>query len=180
MPRRTRRRDLLQGSAGFSVIELSIALAGLLVVSSVMMSFFVGVARVDGVHTADDTALEQLRDARQRMSRDIREARRFYATWPLGFTVWLDAGWDEVIDAGELVTWSVDEAGNLRRSVGEASRIEAGGISLSESYFTFDSTMPGSVTSMQMHLVVVVGRPGDGAAAGTRALDTEITLRNVP
>ena len=180
MPRRTRRRVLFQDSAGFTLIELSIALAGLLVVSSVMMSFFVGVARVDGVHTSDDTALEQLRDARQRMSRDIREARRFYAISPLGFTVWLDTGWDEVIDPGELITWSVDEGGNLRRSIGEASRVEARGISLYESYFAFDSTMPGSVTSMQMHLVVVVGRPGDGAAAGTRALDTEITLRNVP
>jgi hypothetical protein len=180
MPRPTRRRDLMQGSAGFSLIELSIALAGLLVVSSVMMSFFIGAARVDGVHMSDDIALEQLRDARQRMSRDVREARRFYAIWPLGFTVWIDAGWDEVIDADELISWSVDEEGNLRRSVGEASRIEARGISVSESYFTFDSAMPGSVTSMGMHIVVIVGRPGDGAAAGTRALDTEITLRNVP
>lgn len=180
MPRRTGRRDLIQDSAGFTVIELSIALAGLLVVSSLMMSFFVGAARVDGVQTSDDKALEQLRDARQRMSRDIREARRFYAIWPLGFTVWIDTGWDEVIGAGELISWSVDEGGNLRRSVGEASRVEVRGISLNESYFTFDSAMPGSVTSMRMYLVVVVGRPGDGAEAGTRALDTEITLRNVP
>ena len=45
------------------IIELSLALAGLLLVSSVMMSFFVSVSRADLVHTADDIALEQLRDS---------------------------------------------------------------------------------------------------------------------
>ena len=180
MSRHPRGWDIVERSGGFTLVEMSIALAGLLLISGMMMSFFVGAARIDEVHTSDDTALEQLRDARQRMSRDVREARRFYTIWSSGFTVWIDAGWDEVIGAGELVTWSLDEAGNLWRSVGEASRIEARSISVYESSFTFDAAVPASVTAMQIHLVVVVGRPGDGAAAGTRSLDTEITMRNVP
>jgi len=180
MPRRIERRDAVDGSGGFTLLELSIAMTGLLLISAVMMSFFVGVVRVDAVHTSDDKALEQLRDARQRMSRDVREARRFTTTWTQGFTVWIDDGWDEVVGADELVTWSVDIAGNLWRSAGDDSRIEARGLSVAESYFAFDASIASSVTSMQMHLVVVVEGPGDGSAAGTRSLDTEISLRNVP
>jgi len=180
MPRRIERRDAVDGSGGFSLVELSIAMAGLLLISSAIVSFFVGAARVDAVHTADDKALEQLRDARQRMSRDVREARRFTTTWPKGFTVWIDDGWDEVMGDGELVTWSVDIAGNLWRSAGDDSRIEARGLSVAESYFAFDAPTPSSVASMLMHLVVVVEGPGDGTAVGTRSLDTKISLRNVP
>ena len=179
MPRRDRRRVITDGDEGFTLIELSMAMAGLLLISAVMMSFFVGATKVDLVHTADDTALEQLRDARQRMSRDIREARRFTATWPLGFTVWVDAGWDEVVGPDELITWSIDVAGNLWRSVGDDSRIEARSLSVEASYFAFDAANASSVSSMQMHLVVQVAAPGDGQS-GTRSLDTEITLRNVP
>jgi type II secretory pathway pseudopilin PulG len=180
MPRRCLRRVIPDADGGFTLIELSLALAGLLLVSSVMMSFFVSVSRADLVHTADDNALEQLRDARQRMSRDVREARRFTAASPLSFSVWVDAGWDEVVGADENITWSVDVAGNLWRSVGDDSRIEARGLSVSESYFSFDSNAPSSITTMRMHLVVIVAAPGDGAPSGSRSLETEITLRNVP
>lgn len=180
MPRRKKRRRLIEGSEGFTLLELSIAMSGLLLVSAVMMSFFVGAARIDAVHSSDDVALEQLRDARQRMSRDVREARRFTTTWPLGFTVWIDEGWDGVIGPGELVTWSVDIAGNLWRSAGVDARIEARSLSPAESYFVFDSATSSGITSMRIHLVVAVEGPSDGSSAGTRSLDTEISLRNVP
>jgi len=180
MPRRNKRRRLIGGSEGFTLIELSIAMSGLLLISAVMMSFFVGATRIDAVHSSDDVALEQLRDARQRMSRDVREARRFTATWPLGFTVWIDDGWDEIIGPGELVTWSVDVAGNLWRAAGDDSRIEARGLSVAESYFAFDSSTPSGVTSMRIHLVARVEGPSDGSSTGTRSLETEISLRNVP
>jgi type II secretory pathway pseudopilin PulG len=180
MPRRRLRRRLIDGSEGFTLIELSIAMSGLLLISAVMMSFFVGATRIDAVHSSDDVALEQLRDARQRMSRDVREAKRFTTAWPLGFTVWIDDGWDDVVGPGELVTWSVDVAGNLSRSAGDHARIEARGLSVAGSYFAFDSSTPSGITSMRIHLVVEVEGPSDGSAAGTRSLDTEITLRNVP
>ncbi|MCB2223575.1 MAG: hypothetical protein KQH83_05295 [Actinobacteria bacterium] len=174
------RRDVVDTDGGFTLVEVSIALTGLLLISSVMMSFFVGATRVDATHTADDAALEQLRDARQRMSRDVREARRFTAAGPHGFTVWVDDGWDEVVGTDELITWSIDVAGNLRRAVGESSRVEARGLSVERSYFAFDAANPSSISSMRMHLEAEVEGPGGGPPTGTRSLDTEITLRNVP
>jgi type II secretory pathway pseudopilin PulG len=180
MPHRPVRPRRADGSEGFTLIELSIAMGGLLLVSAVMMSFFVGATRVDATHTSDDVALEQLRDARQRMSRDVREARRFTSAWSHGFTVWVDDGWDEVIGTNELITWSIDVGGNLRRTAGEDSRVEARGLSLSDSAFSFDSAVASSITTMRIRLAVLVEGPGDGATAGVRSLETEISLRNVP
>jgi type II secretory pathway component PulJ len=164
-------------SGGFTLVELSVALAGAAVIAVMMTSFFVGATRVDELHGADDDALTQLRDARQRISRDVREARRFTWIETNSFSVWVDDGWDEEIGSDEIVTWSIDEAGNLRRSVGAASRIEARDLSVGESWFAFDAVVASSVTSMEMHLVAVVE---DRAGTGRRTLDTEITMRNVP
>jgi len=180
MPRRILRRIVDVGSEGLTLIEMSIAMAGFLMVSAIMMSIVVGAARVDLLHSADDMALEQLRDARQRMSRDVREARRFTTAELHEFTVWIDEGWDQVVGPDELVTWRIDIAGNLWRTAGSNSRIEARGLSTSQSYFAFDAGVPSSATSMRLHLVVGVESLGEGADSCARALSTEITLRNVP
>jgi type II secretory pathway pseudopilin PulG len=164
------------GSAGFTLIEISIALAGLAVVATMLMTVFVGANKVDDLHTSDDTALEQLREARQRMSRDVREARRFTSIGSRDFTVWVDEGWDEVIGSGELITWTIYETGDLVRSTDFAERVEASGVSYADSWFGFDATVAASVTRMEIHLAA----PVESGLGGTRTLDTEITLRNVP
>lgn len=164
------------GESGFSVVELVVAMAGMALVSLMMLSVFTGATEVDELHAADDAALEQLRDARERMSRDVRQARRFTAVAGNGFTVWIDEGWDEVIGPGELVSWWFDSTGRLQRRSGDVTRLEARDVAFDLSYFSFDSVEPTDVTAMAMHLVVVV----DSRTGTTRALDTEITLRNMP
>jgi hypothetical protein len=164
--------------AGATVVELAIAMIGLGIISMTMMSFFVGATSVEDLHKADDLALEQIRDARARLSRDVREARRFTSIGQYGFTVWIDQQWDNVIDVGELVTWGIDTDGALFRSSDGSDRIEARGLLLDQSRFTYDSVLADHATMIEVHLVVGV----DDAAevGGTRSLDTEVSLRNVP
>ncbi len=163
--------------AGVTLVELVVTLAGLALVSATMVSILVGSTRVDQAQAADDTAQEAVRDARARLARDVREARRFTAAAPASLTVWLDDDWDGVMPATELVTWSIDQAGGLRRAVGEAGgRVEAGGLSFADSRFTYDSTVAAQVTRAYVHLVIAVGGP----EAAYRTLDFEVSLRNVP
>lgn len=168
------RRD----ETGATVVELGIAMVGLGIISMTMMSFFVSATAVEDLHKADDTALEQIRDARARLSRDVREARRFTAIGRFGFTVWIDEQWDDVIDVGELVTWGINTDGALFRSTDGANRLEAQGLLVDLSAFSYDSTHPDYATMIDVHLVAAV----DDAAGvgGTRTLDTEVSLRNVP
>lgn len=175
---RRRLGPLRQADTGTTVVELALAMVGLAVISMTMMSFFVGATAVDDLHEADDVALEQIRDARARLSRDVREARRFTAIGQYGFTVWIDEQWDDVVDAGELVTWGINTDGALFRSAGAANRIEARGLSVEQSAFAYDSNHPAYATMIDVHLVALVD---DAAGVGTtRSLDTEVSLRNVP
>jgi hypothetical protein len=160
------------------VVELAVSMLGLGIVSMTMMSFFVSATAVEDLHKADDVALEQVRDARARLSRDVREARRFTSIGQYGFTVWIDEQWDDVVDIGELVTWGINTDGALFRSTSDTNRIEARGLVVDQSSFTYDSVNPYYATMIEVHLVAVV----DDAAevGGTRTLDTEVSLRNVP
>ena len=177
MGRKCRPRWRLPGEAGMSLVELAIAMAGLALVSTAMVSIFVGTTRMDQVQAADDAAQEAMRDARGRLAKDVREARRFIAIGPAAFTVWLDDEWDGQMPGAEVVTWSVNSSGSLVRSVGDgAGRVEASGLSAANSRFTYDSTSAAQVTRAYVHLVVGVSGP----EAGERTLDFEVSLRNVP
>ncbi|MBN2113829.1 MAG: hypothetical protein JW785_06860 [Acidimicrobiia bacterium] len=164
-------------AAGLTLVELALAMAGMALVATTMVSVFVGATRVEQVQAADDAAQEAVRDARSRLAKDVREARRFTAAGPASFSVWIDYEWDAVMPAAEVVTWSVNSSGALVRTVGSsAGRVEAWGLSGAESRFSYDSTLPAQITRAFVHLVVGVAGPGDGA----RTLDFEVALRNVP
>jgi Tfp pilus assembly protein PilW len=160
-----------------SLVELTIAMAGLALVAAGMVSLVVASTRMEQVQAADDAAQEAVRDARSLLARDVREARRFITAGAASFTVWIDDDWDGLMPDAELVTWSVGESGTLVRSVGGAAGgVEASGLSPAESYFAYDDTRPAMVTQAFVHLVVGVGGP----EGGTRTLDFAVSLRNVP
>jgi hypothetical protein len=164
------------GETGTSLVELAASLAGLAVLASVVLSVFLGVTRVDKLHADDDVALEQVREARQRMALDVREARRFTNAAASTFSVWVDADWDGATGTSEVVTWSITPDGDLVRSVGTESAVEASGLSYLYSGFGYDEISPFLISRMGIHLVV----PVEDGVGGERILDTEITLRNVP
>ena len=158
-------------------MELAITMAGLALISTAIVAFLVGTTRVDQAQAADDSAQEAVRDARGRLAKDIREARRFTAVSPTSFTVWVDDEWDGVMASAELVTWSVESTGALVRAAGEAAgRVEARGLSQSDSRFTYDHTVAAQVTRAYLHLILGVAGP----QATSRSVDFEVSLRNVP
>ncbi len=176
---RRHRRDAaprVGSEAGTSLVELAASLAGLAALAAIIMSVFLGVTHVDDLHADDDMALEQVREARQRMALDVREARRFTNAAASTFSVWVDADWDGITGADEVVTWSITPEGDLVRSVNGGSSVEASGLSYLYSGFGYDEVSPFLIARMGIHLVV----PVEEGVGGERILDTEITLRNVP
>ena len=172
MPLRALRR--LRSDRGSTITELSLALVGLALMASMMIGFFIGVTSTDAVHRADDTALEDARNARALMSRDVREARRFTQAGPVSFTVWIDDEWDDVTDINELIVWSIDDVGALTRREGTADpQIAAGSIVEEESIFTYDKGLVSEIGAVDLHLVVASG-------TSEHVIDTHISLRNVP
>ena len=174
---RRRRSHRFRKEAGVTLVELAVTMASLALVSTAMVSVFVETTQVDQAQAADDAAQEAVRDARGRLAKDIREARRFTAVSGTSFTVWLDDEWDGVMASAELVTWSIDSTGALLRAVGDAGgRVEARGVSRSDSRFTYDHAVAAQVTRAYFHLVVEMAGP----QPASRTLDFEVSLRNVP
>jgi type II secretory pathway pseudopilin PulG len=159
------------------LIEVMVSIAGLAVIATMLISIFVGVTRVNATHDADDRALLTLREARQRVTRDVREARGFLVATPASMTLWDDEDWDGVRDTGEMVTWALGSGGTLTRSTDAGdSVIVVEGLDGVVSGFTYDSATVLNIRSVEVSLVSTV----ETDAGGDRALQFEVSLRNMP
>jgi Tfp pilus assembly protein FimT len=171
MRRRTRFR--LRSDRGVTLVELSVSMFGLAFLSAIMLSWFVGASRVDELHRSDDEVIQELRVARELLTKDIRRARSITAAAPTSLTVWLDADRDLIADDGELVTWAITTDGEFVRSTDTGSAVaHAGSLVVDASSFVYDDVMPASITSVSFHFVA---RLEDG---GQRSMSSEISLRN--
>ncbi len=156
--------------------EILISLAGLAVIGVMLTSFFVGVTRIDVLHSADNQALMTLREVRQRITRDIREARGFVTAAPASMTLWEDADWDGIQDPGENITWVMDTDGSLIRSDDTGGVIIVlRGLDTDLSEFSYDSSTVEQIRSATITLASEV----ETDTGGERTLKFEISLRNV-
>lgn len=159
-----------------TLVELGISLAGLAVVAAMLTTFFVGVTKVDLLHEADDNALLTLRQIRQRITRDVREARALVVAGPSSMTVWHDADWDGVQDIGERATWTILTSGSLvRTNVVSGTVTVAQGLDPSLSRFTYSSTSVLDIRSVTIRLDSVVEQ-----SQGDRSIEFDVSLRNMP
>ena len=161
-----------------TVVELSISLAGLAVVGAMLVTFFVGVTRVDRLHEADDDALLTLRTVREHITRDVREARGFVVAGAAGMTMWHDADWDGVLDDGELVAWKIGDDGVLTRQIdGEDAVVLTRGLESASSSFRFDGASAVDIRTVDILLTAGVAT---GPPSTDRSLQFEVSLRNMP
>jgi type II secretory pathway pseudopilin PulG len=160
-----------------TLIEIMMSLAGLAVVAAALISAFAVVTGVDALHSSDDAALQTLREVRQRISRDVREARGFVVIGPAAFTVWMDDDWDGVQDLGERITWVLSADGSLRWvDNDENSTVLIRGLDPDLSGFSYDSNSPSNVRSATVSLVSKV----TAGIGGERSIEFDVSLRNIP
>jgi hypothetical protein len=165
-----------RSETGVSLVELSIAMAGLGVLAAIMLTLFIGATSTDRLHEADDQALISLRSLRERLSRDVREARHFLAIREDSFMLWIDGDWDGLQDSGELVSWVRASDGTVTRGVDGTSRVEAFDLLPGTPTFSFDSLVPSHVRVLTVSFVADVDAP----TGSVRQFDFEVSLRNVP
>jgi type II secretory pathway component PulJ len=160
---------------GLSVAELGVSLVITAIASVIMVSWVVAVTRTDRLHQADDEALQQLRIAKEKITRDLRRAEDLTVADPDQVTAWLDDDRDGVVDAGETVTWMVTENGDLVRSTDQELGVtEATNLSY-RTGFQYDAALPGDVETVAIELVVLVA---SGDRLEERAIQTDVYLRN--
>jgi len=168
-------RRLRADERGLSVAELGVSMVITAIVSVIMVTWVVAVTRTDELHQADDNALQQLRMAKERITRDLRRAEGITVADPHQVTVWLDDDRDGFVDGGELITWTITQGGDLVRSTDETLGVtEAERLSY-RAGFLFDATLPAEVETVHVELVVLVESAG---RLEERTIQTDVHLRN--
>ena len=171
---RLRRR--IRAEDGITLIEMSVASFIGALLSVLMLSWVFAVDSTDDLHRTDDEAMQDLRFAKDEMARDLRSGA-VTALGDLSVTLWLDWDHDDVVAAGESVTWRIEAGGELiRHAEGIDPEVILTGLDVDASGFTFDSSDPGAVENVGFDLVVVFS--GRGGVPGTRSISSEISLRS--
>ena len=177
MPLLRHMKRLLRAEAGISIIELAVAMFVTALMASLMLSWVFSVASADDLHQADDRAVQDLRTAKDEITRELRRAAAIDSAETDSFSIWIDGDHDEVRSSEELVTWEIESGGSLVRSLGDGSTsVRLLRLDPAESGFAYDSANPGDITSVGVTMTVYVDAPQ--GEDGTRSLTTEINLRS--
>lgn len=154
--------------AGLVELMLAMVIAGAL---SLMMVVWIGAAfSANETHLQDDVAVQDLRVVRERLGREVREARSVLTADSDELAIWLDEDRDGTVDQGESVSWSIIDD-TLVRSTDATSLVIATGVSSVRSSFEYAQDA-GDVTTVSVSVVI----PLDSGAVHSLSLD--IPLRN--
>ena len=172
----TLRRPLLHEDRGVTLVELMVSMLLVAFVSAAVVSGMTSAMRSANLHREDDQAVQDLRIAKERLTRELRTAAELQAASASSITVWIDADATGDEDPGEVVTWEITSVGSLTRSTDTAAASAVVvNLDATESLFAFDAE---SVDEIRLITVVLVARVG--SSDGTRSMQTQILLRNAP
>ena len=170
----TFRASVIRDERGVTLIELMVSMLLLAFVSAAVVTGMTSAMRSADLHRDDDRAVQDLRLAKERLTRELRAAAELQAASGSSITVWIDQDADGDVDPGEVVMWEITGAGALNRSTDTtpASAVVVN-LDATQSEFAFDAE---GVDDIRLITVVLVARVG--TSDGTRSMQTQILLRN--
>jgi type II secretory pathway component PulJ len=167
---------LSRNERGMALLELS--LAGLIsaMIIGVMVVWAGTTINTETHLEADDDAAQDLRMARENLSKDLRRAEEVFTAEFDTVAVWIDENRNGSIETEERIRWSIDEAGTLSRATGTGTaRVDVTGLDTDVSGFTYDASAPDEVRNVDfvltLHLDQVTG-------ADNRAVTASVHIRN--
>lgn len=171
---RLRRR--LARDAGTTVVELGVGMVITALLATVMVAWLAAGVGSESSHRSYDEALSDLRHVTDQLSRELRSASGLTSVADQSLSLWLDGDRDDVVDAGEVVTWQISGSEVVRVTDGAASgAVVATNVSDTASLFSYDSDDPALVTRVTINLVALA-QAGGGTAEIEHAVD--VYLRN--
>ena len=115
-----RLRRLRMDERGISLTELMIASLVTAIISAMVVAWVGTVSHNDRLNQEDIAAVDELRVAKSRMTKELRFASAVYpalSVAPDSVTVWIDADRSGTpADPGEQITWEINGDGTLTRT----------------------------------------------------------------
>jgi hypothetical protein len=169
----TRIRAMLSRDEGVTIVELGIGMILSAMVGIALVTWMTSAIGAANHHRDDDHAVQGLREAHERITREVRVARALLEASEAHLVLWIDENWDDEQDQGEIVTWALGDGALTRTVSGAGEPLEVlTGVDVAASEFTFDSEPAEEARVVGILLVAEVGD------RGSRSMSTVILLRN--
>ena len=149
-------RSLGSDDRGMTLLELSVAMLISALIATAMLSWIIGVASADDRFKSNDLALGDLRDVSDRLSRELRSSEYVTAAQSAAISFWADSNRDDVIDAGETITWTLESDGSVVRTTDAGlTTVVATRLDPDLSSFSYDEPVPADVATVTIELVAL-------------------------
>lgn len=172
-------RRLWKDEAGFSLVEVMMSLVLTAILTATMVTWINSAGAAAALHRDDDVAVQDLRIAKERMTRELRMAQAVEEASMHRITVWVDEDDDDFPDAHEYITWSMASDGGLWRSTAASEgQLVISNLVYATSGFGFDNPSADEVSTITITLEASLPPDENGEASGTRLITTQVHLRN--
>lgn len=174
-----RRGQLLRDERGASIIEIGVSLVITSIMAVAMVNWMSTAGAAAVLHSNDDAVVQDLRLAKERITRELRVAQSVSVATPDQVTVWVDHDGDGFADVGETITWVISTDGTLSRWTDAGDQqVQVSGLVYADSGFGYDDPDAAEVTSIWIGLVATLPPRESGAEPGQRSISTQVHLRN--
>lgn len=166
---------LLRRDEGMSLVELGVSMVITSLLAALMVTWFSAGVGSENSQRSYDSALSDLRDVSDRLSREVRAAGYLITADPYSLSFWLDGDRDGAVGSGESITWAIEGSDMRRYTDDDSEDVIVASHLTTGSRFSYDAVAPDEVTRVTVDLV---------AAAETRAgvdlveHSSDIYLRN--
>lgn len=170
---------VLSDEQGSSIVEIGVSLVITAMLTVAMVSWMTSAGAAVTLHREDDVVVQDLRIAKERITRELRVAEDVSVATRYQVTVWVDDDDDDFADPGETITWYFGTDGNLWRWTDtEDEQIQVANLVYSASGFGYDSPDAASVSSVTVTFVATLPPDEDTPEPGQREISTQVHLRN--
>lgn len=170
-------RQLWRDEDGLSIVEIGVSLVITSLMSVALVTWIDSAGAAASLHREDDVVVQDLRIAKERITRELRVAESVSGATAGQVTVWVDSDDDDFPDSGEQVTWAIQDGSLLRWTDTTESQVFVSNL-ISGSAFGFDSPTPADVGSITITLVAQLEPDDEGDEPGERRISTQVHLRN--
>lgn len=165
-----------RSDGGVTLVEMLVVLLIGGIVATALLAWMTSAVRSANLHRDDDRAVQDLREAHERLTREVRTSSQLLDGSSTELTMWIDLDWDGTIGEGEVVTWSVTGGGSLVRSTDAGDEWEViTGLAPELSGFTLDAG-----TAAQSRVVGIGLAAFVGESDNVRTMNGQVFLRNAP
>ncbi|HYI44773.1 MAG TPA: hypothetical protein VE174_04835 [Actinomycetota bacterium] len=169
------------GEDGFQLVELMVAMVVAMISTGLLIYATTSVYRTQRFGSQDSDALASLRASNDRVVRELRQAVVVYtSSTTTSLQAWVDNDADQVLDAGERITWTVTNSSGTKAQLSRTTNAVGAPTTVIARDLSWSATQPYFAYNASYSLVTItlIADADSTVLAPQRTIRTQVRLRN--